>query len=572
MEVANAGDGSGRLFVVEQGGRIRIVRDGTLVDRPFLDIGGRITSGGERGLLGLAFHPDFPTDPRFFVDYTDRNGNTVVSSFRVSAGDPDVADADSESIILHVDQPFANHNGGGLGFGPDGDLYIALGDGGSGGDPQGNGQRLDTLLAKILRIDVDGGSASGAPYAIPADNPFATTAGARPEIWLYGLRNPWRFRFDRRTGDLWIGDVGQDAWEEIDVARRGVGGLDFGWNRMEGFHCYSPPTGCDETGLTPPVAEYGHDQGCAVIGGVVVRHPADGSLDGGYLFGDDCSDHLWVIDPAGDGRREPVLLTDMGTSVSSIGEAEDGSVYATSLGNGELLRIAGELTPAGTVAQTWMTTSIEPRRPSSSALVRPRQRWTSRSTESSPTGSPVIGQLAEPLRERRAEQLEPPGRCVGPQPQHRVEQVERCRGRPRLRRARDRVGDGRPDVLAGEAAEQLGQAQVREPLRRFDQPAGEQVRAVGRAARLQTGRDERVVVRPDRPGVVADRVVADLPRRERADPPAREHVRREQALGHDRGPLGGHDPGPQRLARVRGDARDRALLAVEGHRVETRLG
>jgi glucose/arabinose dehydrogenase len=341
LEVVNAGDGSGRLFVVEQGGRIRIVRDGKLVDRPFLDIGGRITSGGERGLLGVAFHPDFPTDPRFFVDYTDRNGNTVVSSFRVSAGDPDIADADSESIILHVDQPFANHNGGGLGFGPDGDLYIALGDGGSEGDPHGNGQRLDTLLAKILRIDVDGGSASGAPYAIPADNPFATTAGARPEIWLYGLRNPWRFRFDGGTGDLWIGDVGQDAWEEIDVARRGVGGLDFGWNRMEGFHCYSPPTGCDERGLTPPVAEYGHDQGCAVIGGVVVRHPADGSIDGGYLFGDDCSHHLWIIDPAGDGRREPVLLTDMGTSVSSIGEAEDGSVYAASLGNGELLRITG---------------------------------------------------------------------------------------------------------------------------------------------------------------------------------------------------------------------------------------
>src|SRR4029077_19485530 len=160
-------------------------------------------------------------------------------------------------------------------------------------------------------------------------------------IWLYGLRNPWRMRFDRATGDLWIGDVGQNAREEIYVGRAGVGGLDFGWNRTEGFHCYSPPTGCDETGLTPPVAEYGHDLGCAVIGGVVVRHPADRSLDGGYLFGDDCSDHLWVIDPAGDGRREPVLVTDMGRSVSSIGEAEDGAVHATSLRNGELLRIAG---------------------------------------------------------------------------------------------------------------------------------------------------------------------------------------------------------------------------------------
>src|SRR5436190_5318253 len=205
VEVANAGDGSGRLFVLEQAGRIRIVRDGALVERPFLDIRGRISSGGERGLLGLAFHPGYPNDGRFFVDYTDRNGNTVVSSFRASAKDPNVADPTSESIVLHVVQPFANHNGGGLGFGPDGDLYIALGDGGSGGDPQGNGQRLDTLLGKILRIDVGGGSAAGGPYVIPANNPFVATAGARPEIWLYGLRNPWRFRFDRATGDLWIG-------------------------------------------------------------------------------------------------------------------------------------------------------------------------------------------------------------------------------------------------------------------------------------------------------------------------------------------------------------------------------
>jgi len=341
VEVANAGDGSGRLFVLEQAGRIRIVRDGALVERPFLDIRGRISSGGERGLLGLAFHPGYPNDGRFFVDYTDRDGNTVVSSFRASAKDPNVADPTSESIVLHVVQPFANHNGGGLAFGPDGDLYIALGDGGSGGDPHGNSQRLDTLLGKILRIDIEVGASSGAPYAIPPDNPFVGTAGARPEIWLDGLRNPWRFRFDRSTGDLWIGDVGESAWEEIDVARAGVGGLDFGWNRTEGFHCYSPPHGCDERGLTPPVAEYGHDQGCAVIGGVVVRHPADRSLDGGYLFGDGCSDHLWAIDPAGERRREPVLLTDMGRSVSSIGEAEDGSVFATSLAHGELLRITG---------------------------------------------------------------------------------------------------------------------------------------------------------------------------------------------------------------------------------------
>ena len=333
MDVTNAADGSGRLFVVEQAGRIRIVRDGALVDRPFLDITAKVASGGERGLLGLAFHPGFPTDPRFFVDYTDLDGNTVVAAYRVSAGDPDVADPASEDVLLHVDQPFPNHNGGAVVFGPDGMLYIAFGDGGSGGDPMGNGQRLDTLLAKILRIDVDKPPPAGstAHYSIPADNPFVDQAGAKPEIWLYGLRNPWRMRFDRATGDLWIGDVGQNAWEEIDVARAGVGGLDFGWNRTEGFHCYSPPTGCDQTGLTPPVAEYGHDLGCAVIGGVVVRHPADGRLDGGYLFGDACSDRLWVIDPAGDGQRDPVLIKHMGRTVSSIGEAEDGAVYATSL-------------------------------------------------------------------------------------------------------------------------------------------------------------------------------------------------------------------------------------------------
>ena len=337
VDVANAGDGSGRLFVVEQAGRIQVVRDGTVKPRPFLDIVSRVASGGERGLLGLAFHPDYPTDPRFFVDYTDRAGNTVVSSFRVGPTDPDRADPASETVLLHVSQPFANHNGGAVEFGPDGRLYIALGDGGSGGDPQGNGQRLDTLLAKVLRIDIDH-AASGAPYSVPADNPFIATAGARPEIWLTGLRNPWRLRFDRATGDLWIGDVGQNLWEEIDVARAGVGGQNFGWNTMEGFHCFHPPEGCNQTGLTLPLAEYGHDLGCAVIGGVVVRDARQGPLDGGYLFGDACSDNLWLMDPTGEGRRDPVIIKKLGRTLSSIGEAEGGAVYATSLDHGELLR------------------------------------------------------------------------------------------------------------------------------------------------------------------------------------------------------------------------------------------
>jgi glucose/arabinose dehydrogenase len=338
LDVTHAGDGTGRIFVVEQAGRIRIVKDGSLVERPFLDIRERIASGGERGLLGLAFHPDYPTDPRFFVDYTDLNGDTVIAGFRVSGSDPDAADPTSEANLLHIDQPFANHNGGAVEFGPDGMLYIGMGDGGSAGDPQGNGQRLDTLLAKILRIDVDGGG-SDAAYAVPPDNPFVGVAGARPEIWLTGLRNPWRIRFDAPTGDLWIGDVGQNRWEEIDVARAGAKGLNYGWNVMEGFHCFKPSEGCDQTGLTLPVAEYANgDLGCAVVGGVVVRDPRQGRLDGGYLFGDACTDNLWAMNPAGDGRREPVIVSKMGRSISSIGQAEDGAVYATNLG-GELLRI-----------------------------------------------------------------------------------------------------------------------------------------------------------------------------------------------------------------------------------------
>ena len=340
LDVTNAGDGSGRLFVVEQGGRIRVVKDGSLVEKPFLDIAGRISSGGERGLLGLAFHPDYPTDPRFFVNYTDRDGNTVVSSFTGSATDPDVADPDSETPLMHIAQPFANHNGGAVVFGPDGMLYIATGDGGSGGDPQGNGQRLDTHLGKILRIDVDPEPGSTTAYGIPNDNPFFNQAEAEPEIWLYGLRNPWRIRFDRDTGDLWIGDVGQNAWEEIDVVRAGQKGLNFGWNTMEATHCFNPSSGCDETGLTLPVAEYDHDLGCAVIGGVVVRDPSQGRLDGGYLFGDACSDNLWLLDPAGDELRQAALVAKMGRTLSSIGEAEDGSVFATSLESGELLRIS----------------------------------------------------------------------------------------------------------------------------------------------------------------------------------------------------------------------------------------
>lgn len=338
VDVAVPGDGSGRVFVVEQPGRIRVVQDGALVDEPFLDIRGRIASGGERGLLGLALHPDFPEDPRFFVDYTDVNGDTVVAEYVLDDGDPSSGDPDSERILLQIDQPFANHNGGAVVFGPDGMLYIATGDGGSAGDPQGNGRRLDTLLAKVLRIDVGSPGSGGDRYGIPDDNPFLGESGARPEIWLTGLRNPWRIRFDEQTGDLWIGDVGQGAWEEIDVAPAGVGGLDFGWDRLEGFECFEPPEGCDESGLTMPVAVYGHDLGCAVIGGVVVRDPDQPLLDGWYVFSDSCSGNLWLLDPAAPGRQDPVLAGGSERSISSIGVDADGTVLATALG-GELLRI-----------------------------------------------------------------------------------------------------------------------------------------------------------------------------------------------------------------------------------------
>jgi glucose/arabinose dehydrogenase len=338
LDIADAPDGSDRLFIAQQTGQIRIVDHGTLLPSPYLDIAKEITSGGERGLLGIAFHPDFANDPRVFVDYTDLNGNTVVSSFTTSL-DADALDPDSEVQLLHVKQPFANHNGGAVVFGPDGKLYISLGDGGSAGDPEGNGRNLKTDLAKILRIDVDVPEGSDPPYAIPSDNPYAAgPGGAKPEIWETGLRNPWRISFDPPTGDLWIGDVGQAAWEEVDVARGGVGGLDFGWNTMEGFHCYQPSTGCDQSGLTLPVTEYGHDLGCAIVGGMVVRGTAEPTLAGRYIFGDDCSGRIWSIDAATTGKQEPRLEAYTGRVISSFHLGPNGEIYITDLGNGVLLR------------------------------------------------------------------------------------------------------------------------------------------------------------------------------------------------------------------------------------------
>ncbi len=273
-----------RLYVVEQGGRIQVVRSGQLAGTPFLDIASRISSGGERGLLGLAFHPQFATNRRLFVNYTDRQGDTHIAEFRAASADQ--ADPQSERQLLFVSQPFANHNGGGLAFGNDGMLYIGLGDGGSGGDPQGNGQSLGRALGKMLRIDVD----RGTPYAVPSDNPFVSRPGAFPPVWAYGLRNPFRFSFDRATGDLYIGDVGQNRFEEVDVgvaSRRG--GENYGWNIMEGNSCYAPASGCSMAGLTLPVLDYGHGDGCSITGGYVYRGCRMPGYAGTYFYGDYCA-------------------------------------------------------------------------------------------------------------------------------------------------------------------------------------------------------------------------------------------------------------------------------------------
>ncbi|BAS26741.1 hypothetical protein LIP_0884 [Limnochorda pilosa] len=286
------------LWIVEQRGTIRVydLESDSLLNTPFLSIPDRISTGGERGLLSLAFHPDFPSNGRFFVNYTDRAGHTQVVEYRVGAS-PLEADLASARRILRIEQPAANHNGGMMAFGPDGYLYIGTGDGGRANDPWGNGQNPGVLLGKLLRLDVDGGS----PYAVPADNPFVGQSGARGEIWALGLRNPWKFSFDRATGDLYIADVGQNAWEEINFQPAGsAGGQNYGWNRMEGTHCFPTGSWCDRNGLTLPVAEYPNrsEVGCSITGGYVYRGEAIPELYGSYLFADYCTGRIWAM-PAG---------------------------------------------------------------------------------------------------------------------------------------------------------------------------------------------------------------------------------------------------------------------------------
>lgn len=326
VHIANAGDGSGRIFVVEQTGRIRIIRNGVLDQVPFLDIAGLVSCCGERGLLSIAFPPGYATKGRFYVNYTDKFNNTVVARFQVTA-DPDVADPSSEQVVLTVVQPYNNHNGGQLAFGPrDGHLYIGMGDGGAGGDPANRAQNPTTLLGKMLRIDVETGNPP--TYTVPQTNPFRGTVGYRGEIWALGLRNPWRFSFDSETGDLFIGDAGQDRLEEIDFQpATSHGGENYGWRIMEGSECFEVAN-CTQTGLTLPVVEYRHSSGdCAsVTGGMVYRGSEYAGLTGMYVYGDYCSGRIWGLRNTATGWQNRLLL-DVPFQISSFGADEAGGLW-----------------------------------------------------------------------------------------------------------------------------------------------------------------------------------------------------------------------------------------------------
>ncbi|HYH82840.1 MAG TPA: PQQ-dependent sugar dehydrogenase [Longimicrobium sp.] len=326
--------GDARLFVVEQVGRIRVVQNGAVVQAPFLDVSAKISSGGEQGLLSVAFHPSYASNGFFYVYYTDRAGDTRVERYHAAPG-ASTADAASAQLVLAVAQPYANHNGGLLMFGPDGKLYVGLGDGGSGGDPHGNGQNPATLLGKILRLDVD----AAQPYAIPADNPFAGQAGKRGEIWVTGLRNPWRYAFDRDAGLLYVADVGQNQWEEVNVLPAATGGQNLGWNLMESMHCYGAG-GCVQQGLTLPVLEYSHDDGCSITGGFVYRGSAVPAVRGHYFYSDYCRGWLrsfrWTGSAVADARQWEV--GDLG-SVSSFGEDAARELYVTTT-SGRVLKLA----------------------------------------------------------------------------------------------------------------------------------------------------------------------------------------------------------------------------------------
>jgi len=344
VDIQSPRDGSNRIFVVEQAGKIFVFpnRKEVINRQLFLDITDRVNDrGNEEGLLGLAFHPNFKQNGYFFVDYTaDNPRRTVIARYQVDPNDPDKADKNSEVVILEVNQPYSNHNGGQITFGPDGYLYIALGDGGSGGDPQGNGQNRQTLLGSILRIDVDN-PAPGKNYGIPPDNPFVgNSAGYREEIYAYGLRNPWRFSFDPITGWLWTADVGQDKYEEIDIIEKGG---NYGWNIMEGLHCFDPPSNCDPSGLILPIWEYDHDAGRSITGGFVYRGVSVPELVGQYIYADFVSGRIWALQYDGTNPAQNKLLQDTDLLIASFGVDENNELYIAAF-DGKIYRFKPTIT------------------------------------------------------------------------------------------------------------------------------------------------------------------------------------------------------------------------------------
>ena len=353
VAITHAGDGSGRLFITLQSGKILVYDGQQLLPTPFLDIGSHIIFGGERGLLSVAFHPNYVANGFLYVNYTDLNGDTVIARYRVSV-DSNVVDPASAIILLAIPQPFANHNGGQLQFGPDGYLYIGMGDGGSGGDPLNNAQDLDSMLGKILRIDVN----ADFPYGIPLDNPFIGNPNANPEIWALGLRNPWRFSFDRLTGDLLIADVGQSNWEEVNFQPADSGGGEnYGWRLMEGTHCFNPSTNCNDGSLTLPILEYDHSlDNCSITGGYRYRGALYSGLEGVYFYADFCTGRIWgaSLDASGTWNSEQVLDTDL--SITAFGEGEDGELYLAhfSSTNGTIYKITE---PVSTITEPFAPTN-----------------------------------------------------------------------------------------------------------------------------------------------------------------------------------------------------------------------
>ncbi len=337
--VTHAGDGSGRLFVVERGGAIRVARNGDRLPEPFLDLHGvSYTDGDKQGLLGMAFHPDYAENGYVFVAFTDSDGTNIVNRYQRSTDNPDTADPQSATTILAITDRLADHNLGMLAFGPDGYLYMSIGDEGTSevGDPYGHAQNLSTLFGAVLRIDVD----SAEPYAIPPDNPFVGVEGAREEIWAIGLRSPWRFSFDRLTGDLFLTDVGQSGYEEVNFQPAdSPGGENYGWSILEGPHCY--PTGevCDTEGLTMPVHAYDHSAGCSITGGYVYRGVESPLLFGDYLFADFCSGHIYTLARGDDGEWAHSSLLSTNLLISSFGEDEAGEVYVADMRTGSVFRI-----------------------------------------------------------------------------------------------------------------------------------------------------------------------------------------------------------------------------------------